>query len=159
MRRISRLKRGAAWLGGAALPVITAPLPVDNLFQIGPLSKKVKASGPLGRKFVAGSITGGAGAAVLTGYDLYRAYQSGWRVGQKRVNIPGGSNFVRVPRIYKKSNRGSGRKSGLGGPTRGPKTTNRFARRRRKFLRRVGRKCPNGYRYDPKRKMCVYKGL
>jgi hypothetical protein len=147
MRKMTDVMKGR--FIGAGLPFVPG-------MDIPPIAKRVYAkipAKPLVKKGIA-QVTPYSGPLALSvnvgqaAYAGYTLHQSGWRLHR------------RSGRPYKiKSNRVSGRKSGRGGPARDPKATNRFARRRRKLIPRKGRKCPNGYRYDPKRKMCVYKGL
>ena len=79
---------------GFLLPIVTAPYPVDNLFQAGPLSSRLSQT-VAGRVFVGGTQVGGAIAAaqftdqvilggasartleVLT-FGKYQAPQSAW---------------------------------------------------------------------------------
>ena len=91
MRKLRNITKGRL-VGsfGSSIPV------VGDVFTLGYIKKhagKAKGIGAgQGLKYVGGPV------AVIgwssTGYGLY---QEGWRVGQRRVNISGGSNFVRVP--------------------------------------------------------------
>jgi len=86
--------KGAAIAAGAAVPYLTAPWPVDNLFQMGPLSKKL-VTHPLGALFVGSTqvmgayvgaefvdktILGGASARTLEVITRgkYKAPESAW---------------------------------------------------------------------------------
>ncbi len=80
---VKLIGRAAAGIAGVALPIITAPFPVDNIFQTGPVSKKVAAT-TTGKVFVIGTQVGGAITIGMLIYDAHGAYRKGWRI------VPGG---------------------------------------------------------------------
>ena len=92
-------KTGFTAGAGFLLPIVTAPYPVDNLFQVGPLSSRLGQT-TAGRLFVGGTQVGGAIAAaqftdqVILGnasartleslsFGRYMAPQSAWENSPK----------------------------------------------------------------------------